>query len=302
MSSGDLPDFGGDAFAEIAPATKLATALLEDPPLRTLDVDGSLHFSHLKRIARSGQQFLREVNKPTRATTAMMIGSVVHILTLGARPGKLVLRYDGKSRATNEYKAFRAKHPDDAEILTAPEWDLAERIAESVLADPLAIDRLAGARFETPLEWEELGIRCSTSGVDILTASPCALGDLKTTRCAEPEAWQRDAFRMYYPQQLAWYQRGCRANGIAVPGGLFLLGVETVEPFEVVDLDLTERMIDFADSSVALMLERFKSYRDAVPSPRTFKDWPGYAQSRIAFDVPSWMQDDDENEDEEEAA
>lgn len=271
-----------------------ALSLVEEaPPLRICDEDGTVHFSHLKKIGKSGQQYLQSVNVVFEPTTPMLIGTVAHVLVLGPRPGgKPIVRFSGARRQGKVWDSF-AEENASAEILTAPEWERAERIAESVLADPVALARLTGARFETPMVWEESGVKCSTSGVDILTAAD-ALGDLKSTNTTEPEAWARLAFKMSYPQQLAFYRRGARANGIPCKGGLFLLGVETVAPYEVVDLDLTEGMIDLAERSVSLLIERYRAYRSACPAPRRVKDWPGYAQVRIAMDVPSWMQEDDD--------
>lgn len=269
--------------------------------LRILGEDGTLHYSDLKKIALSGRQYLHAVNTPTEPTSAMLIGTAVHLLVLGPRHGaKPVEVYEGKTRQGKEWTAFREANPD-VEILTVKEWDRAQAIAEAVKADPIAQARLTDAHLEVPLTWEESGIRCSTSGIDIITASG-ALGDLKTTTSTEPEAWQRQAFRMLYPQQLAFYRRGARANGFTLPAGLFLLGVETKPPFEVVDLELTEGMIDFADRSLTLWLEKLRACMLSCPEPRHVTDWPGYAQSSVTWDVPAWHESDEDEEDEEAAA
>ena len=258
--------------------------------MRTCNADGSHHFSEVKKLALSGKQYIHAVNNPTEATSVMLVGSVVHLLTLGPRPGASPLVcYPGKTRQGKAWTDFEAENVG-AEILTAPEWARAEAIADAVKADPLAQARLSGARFEVPLEWDEEGLKCSTSGIDIVTADG-ALGDLKTTSTTFPDAWTRHAFKMLYPQQMAWYRRGARANGIDCSRGLFLLGVETNAPFEVVDLELTDGMIDFADRTVSLWLEKLRTYKES-------DQWPGYAQSPVPFDVPSWMHDEDEDADE----
>ena len=254
---------------------------------RTCDVDGSHHFSHVKKLALSGKQYLHAVNTPFTPTDAMLLGTAVHAMVLGTRPGAKPLEVYAGRRAGKEWESFQAEH-EGAEILTAKEWNLAEDIAAAVKSDPVAIERLTGARFEVALEWEDGGIKCSTSGIDIVTFDG-ALGDLKTTTTVQPEAWTRQAFKMLYPQQLAWYRRGAMANGIDCSRGLFLLGVETRAPFEVVVLDLTEAMIDLADRTVSLWLEKLRVYRES-------NQWPGYAQSAVPFDVPGWMQSDDEEE------
>jgi len=260
----------------------------DGPPLRTCDEDGTHHYSTIKKLALSGVQYIYACNNPSEPTSAMLFGTLVHFLVLGARPSaKPLVCYDGK-RQGNAWKDFEeANH--GAEILTASEWKAGERVANAVLRDPVARARLDGARLEVPLVWEENGLKFSTSGIDIVTADDAA-GDLKTTTSTFPDAWTRQAFKMLYPQQLAFYRRGLRANGIACSKGLFLLGVETKPPFEVVDLELTEGMIDFADRTVSLWLEKLRVYKESA-------QWPGYAQSPVPFDVPSWMRDDDDDGD-----
>lgn len=273
----------------------MAAAVSIPPVLRTTNADGSVHYSELKKLALSGAQYLQALNYPTRPTSQMLLGTLIHLLVLGPRPGaRRLVRYDGATRQGNAWKEFAAAN-SDAEILTAPEWHEGEVIAEAIRTDPLAIARLADARLEVPLTWEENGIRFSTSGIDIVTADGAA-GDLKTTTTVHPETWQRLAFRMLYPQQMAFYRRGLLANGIAVPRGLFVLGAETRPPFELVDLELTEGMIDFADRTVSLWIERLRVLQASIPEPRRPKDWPGYAQAPVPFDVPAWMRDDEDED------
>lgn len=274
----DLP-FGDDD----APSSSAPTSAHAPTEVRTCDPDGTHHFSHLKRLALSGKQYIHAVNSPTTPTSAMLLGTAVHAMVLGGRPERPIARYHGKDRKGGAWAAFKAANPG-AEILTAPEWEHAVEISRAVLADPLAQERLDGARFEVPLAWEEDGIRFSTSGVDILGNG--ALGDLKTATTTNPENLQRQAFKMFYHCQLAFYRRGARANGLDVSRGLFLLCVETKGPFEVVDLELSEGLIDLADRTVSLWIEKLRIYRDA-------NQWPGYAQSSVVWDVPSWMREDD---------
>jgi hypothetical protein len=258
------------------------------PTFRTCNEDGTHHFSQVKKLALSGKQYIHACNAPFEPTRAMLIGTAVHVLVLGSRPGKPVLRYEGDARRGKAWDAFRAEHAD-AEILTATEWDEAEEIAAAVKADPIARARLDGARFEVPLTWDDGGLKCSTSGIDIVSLDGEDLADLKTTTTTQPEAWTRQAFKMLYPQQMAWYRRGARANGIKASRGLYILGVEMKAPFEVVELELTEGMIDFADRTVSLWLEKLRVYRES-------NQWPGYAQSSVPMDVPGWLHQSDDDE------
>ncbi len=271
--------------ANFLPSWKDATDPRDPPPFRMFAEDGTVHYSDLKRLALSGRQYLEGL-KPRDPTRAMLIGTGVHHITLGPRTGATVLRYPGDSRKGKVWTDFAAANPG-ADILTVPEWDEAEAIATAVLCDPMAQSRLNGARLEVPLEWMEGPLKCSTSGVDIIP--PGSLGDLKTTTTCFPEALQRQCFKMGYHAQLAFYRRGAIANGIDVSKGLFLLCVETKPPYEVVDLELTEGLVDLAERTVSLYLEKLAVYVES-------RQFPGYSQSPIPWDVPAWMRSDDDEE------
>jgi hypothetical protein len=269
-----------------------AAMSLPAPALRTLGEDGTLHFGYLKHMAKSGLHYLYAVNTKTVPTRAMKLGSLVNHLVLGKPPaGKTLVRFTGDARRGKAWDAFEAEHcGEDIEILTAPEWDEGEAIAAAIRHDPVAQARLLGGRYEMPLAWEEDGVPCSTSGIDIVNAG--ALADLKTTTTTEPEAWKRQAFKMFYHCQMAWYRRGARANGIDTSCGLYVLGVEVKPPFAVVELEMTEGLIDLADRTLSLWLERLKTFRQSM-------QFPGYAQAPIPWDVPGWMIEEEGEDDDE---
>lgn len=293
---GDLPD-----APELPDLDAPAPANDAKPPLRIFDKDGTVHYSQLKKLALSGVQYLHTVNTDSEPTRAMLVGTVTHYLVLGARPGakKLVL-FDGDRRSGKAWDAFLDAHPKAThEIVTRPEWAEGEAMAESIRRSPIAQRRLAGAAYEVPLRWEENGIPCSTSGIDIIPVNG-DLGDLKSTKSTHPDTFKRQAFQMLYPQQLAFYRRGRLAHGLPVPN-LFILGVESKPPYEVVELILTPDLISLADKSLTLWFEDLRRNRLAIPEPRDVYDWPGYAEAPVEWGVPEWRKrDEDENEDEEE--
>lgn len=255
---------------------------------RTCEDDGTLHFSTIKRIADSGKQYLDALSSRGKSSPAQMLGSAVHALVLGQRPDAPVVVYPGR-RAGKEWEAFDAAHAG-ATILNAAEWDKANTIAASVLADTVAREYLDGARFEVPLSWDDGDVKCSTSGVDIV--QPGRIGDLKTARTTAIAPFQRQAFGFGYHCQLAWYRRGARANGLDVSRGVFVVAVETCSPYEVVVHDLDADLLDHADREIALWLERYRSYRDA-------NQWPGRVQSSVLWTLPTYLQADDEDADDD---
>jgi len=284
----------------VLPSWANATDPSDSPQVRILDADGTLHFSHLKKIALSGIQYLHSVNTPTVSTRDMRTGTVAHTILLGPRQGaKEAVVYRGR-RAGKDWDAFEAANVGK-EIVTLSEWAEAEAMVESVRRSTTGRGRLAGAKTEVPFTWEDGGIKCSTSGVDILPVGD-DLGDLKTTSTTNPDAFKIHAFKMHWAHQLVWYRRGARKSGRTVRR-LFLLGVERKAPYEVVELQLSSEMEEAAERGVDLWLEKLRGYMLSCPRPKSIYDWPGYAAAPVLWDPPAWLTAEDEDDiDEEDAA
>lgn len=264
----------------------------DDPTARTLPAPAApVRFSNLKRLALSGLHYRDALDAPNEPSARMLLGTCVSQLTIGPQKGKppceMFPAKLGKSRESKAFAEFQAERPN-VEILLEKEWALAERIAASLRAHPVARARLEGATYETPLEWEDGGFKCTTGGVDLIVAK--TLGDLKTTTTVHPATFERLAFKMLYHCQLAWYRRGARANGIEVAERPFVLAVETKPPFDVIELRATERLMDLGDRTVTLWLEQLRTFEES-------NQWPGYAQAPVDWDVPPWMQPSEEDED-----
>ena len=282
-----LPAIPGVTFL---PSWAKATDPSDPPPFRTCDEDGTHHFSHIKALALSGKQYIHRVNTPFEATAAMRLGTCIHQIVLGARPGKDVIVYSGKTRQGKAWEAFEEEHEGADTIVTANEWSKAEEIADAIMRDPLSRPYLDGSRKEVPLAWEESGLKFSTSGIDILPEG--MLGDLKSTGTVEPDKLKKHIGRMSWAEQVVFYRRGARLHGIDTSKGLFLLCAETKAPFEVVPFELTERRIDMAERTVSLWIEKLRVYT-------TCGMWPGYTQAPIPLDIEPWQEDDDDDTEED---
>jgi hypothetical protein len=268
-----------------------------------------LRLRDVKYLAASPKHYRARILRPKLPTRVMRIGTILHFMMFGPRHGTKPICAEpdfGDLRATDQTSKEKAKENKtrrdewrathtaaDYELVTANDWAAAEPIAAELRRDPVANDFLEGGRFEVPLEWEEAGFKCSTTGVDILNAG--RLVDLKATSSVAMPTWEYHAQKMLYHAQMAWYRKGARANGIDISRGLYLLGIEYGDPWDVRALELTEKTLEDGDKAIALWLERLRGCeRDNV--------WPGYAQAPTPWEIASWGGDDDEEESEEEAA
>lgn len=252
--------------------------------------DGAVHFSHLKQMNKSAGHYLDSVNATIEPTRNMRVSTGVHQILLGPRSGKEVVVYSGERRAGKEWDRFELEN-DGRDILTQPEWRDAQSIARLVERDPMVQACLDGARTEVPLTWKDGDVLCSTSGIDIVR--PGEIGDLKGATTVQPDVFMRAAFRMSYHCQLAYYRRGCIANGIDVSRGCFVLGYEFAPPHWVVPLKLTPELLDLGDRTLTLWLEKYRACRDA-------NEWPGYTQAPVIWDVPVWLKPGEEEDDNDE--
>jgi hypothetical protein len=163
----------------------------------------------------------------------MRFGRGVHALVLGLP----VIRWTGKTRQGRVWDAFKAKHADK-EILNTKEWDRAHGIFESIMRHPIAREALfAETVLEETIEWEFMGRAC-TSRPDARRTTD-RLVDLKTTKCAEPGKFSRDAIWRGYHAQFSFYGRAMKERFGAAPKESLCVAVETVKPFPVTVLALT---------------------------------------------------------------
>ena len=242
----------------------------------------TVSFSNLKHMALSPAHYRAALLRPIEPTRAMRIGTATHRLVLGDGPGRRVVRYDGDRRG-KAWQDFASQH-EDADILTAPEWDEAAATAQAVARSAAARGILDGALYELPLEWRMADVDCRTGGVDVL--GPDYIADLKTCASAEPRTLMRDVVSRQYHAQLAFYRYGARQNGHRVDA-CYLVCVESSAPHCVTVLRVSDALLEAGERSCLLWLERLRQCQEA-------DHWPGYSEAVLDLEAPPWMTSDDD--------
>ncbi len=287
---GDLPD-------ESEPYDLAATTRrLVDP--RTLPA--RLH--HLRAAGQSGAHCLHSFQGDGADTLARRLGSGVHALLFGkrvavwdvpAKNGKGIAKRDGRSEV---WKAFTKAHAG-AVILTIKEHANAKRIVDAIHGNAIA-ERLLfgpGMTYEAPIIWSECG-RSRQSTPD--ARGPSHNVELKTTRCAAPFLFGRDAERMGYHAQLA-DQRAAIAFDRAGrgPRESYIVAVENVPPYVVQVYEVPAMLLELGDKLRLAWLERLQMF-EATDMWRGYSDrietleFPERSQPMMAD--PSWAAESDD--------
>lgn len=237
---------------------------------RTLPV----RFSTLKHIARSPAHYWHQATTTyDDDSLARRLGSGTHAMMFGTPE---VIVFTGKQRRGKAWDAFKAEHAGKV-ILSRSEHAKASAMVAALHANPLA-ERLLfspGTIHEQRLDWSWLG-RSIRSTPDARGAYH--LVELKTCRTADPEWFKRDATRMAYHAQLAFYRRAILEAIGTKPREVYIVAVESVAPYAVTALQLTERALDQGERLARVWFERLLVCEAT-------NAWPEYSQAIVEFDV-----------------
>jgi len=233
-----------------------------------------VRFSRLKRFAMSPAHYLdslREVEAgmdEDEDTACKRMGRLGHRLVLG---GQLCV-YPGERRG-NAWKEFKAEHAGE-DIVTAKEHERAVRIAESLARHSDAMHLLRG-EHEVEIDWSTLGRAC-VSHLDVL--GDRYVTELKLTACSSPGWFTRQALRMSYHAQLAFYLEAVHATR-GPCSAAYVVAVETARPHVVTAFELTRAALEAGHKQCRIWMEQLLACEHAM-------EWPGYAQRVIDLDLP----------------
>lgn len=236
----------------------------------------AVRFSNLKHIARSPLHYLDAVQLDRDDTLAMRLGRGAHALVLGMP----VVKWTGKTRQGKAWEAFRTEHePNGVEILNTKEWEKAQGMADAIRRHPIASSLLLADNVirESQFEWEWLGRRCS-SRPDARSADGLVVTDFKTTQCAEPQKFQRDATFRAYNAQLAFYGMAVKHLTGREPTDLYAVAVESKRPYPVTVLRLDDGARLQGEKLCRLWMERLLTCEAS-------NHWPAYTDAIVPFAV-----------------
>lgn len=204
-------------------------------------------------------------------TAAMTIGSGAHAIIFETPYAVYDLT---AQRRGPQWTAFQREH-EGAAIMNAREFSIARGIADAVRRHPLAEKLLLDPALvrEQRIDFEWLGRK--------VRATPDArshhlLVELKTTRCAEPHRFARDAMFRGYHAQVALYADAIIEAGLGVADECYLFAVENAEPFNCSVIRVDDHTIEEGRRKMRLCAELALNWERAGV-------YPGYIESPVKF-------------------
>ena len=236
---------------------------------------------NLRAVGQSAAHCFESFQVGKEQTLAMRLGTGTHALCFG-RPVALwdqpAAKGSGKApRNGKAWDSFRSLN-SHATILSATELARATSVAQSLKSheDASRLMFSTGVLHESPIWWQQAGRRRQSTPD---AYCPSYVAELKTTRCAEPSRFARDAMYRGYHAQVADQMDAVEAATGARPAAGYIIAVETVKPYVVTVLQLTERALEQGRRMNRLWFERLGVCADS-------NTWPGYVAGVAELDVP----------------
>jgi exodeoxyribonuclease VIII len=248
-------------------------------------------YEAIKAVRRSDLEALRRNPAYMRhrqanpvSSEAMAFGSALHCAALEpAEFDRLYAVAPKVDRRTGAGKQAWAEFVEQAGTRTVLSQDDGDRIGGIIAAircHGTANKILMGeGAIEESLTWDDAGTACKAR-LDKVCNKLGAVVDLKTTRDASPEEFQRSVLRYGYHRQAAWYLRAARENGMDVSGFLFV-AVESEPPHGVAVYSIDAAAIAQGAAEIDRLMA---TYRECLEADT----WPGYPDRIMDISIPKW--------------
>jgi hypothetical protein len=249
----------------------------------------AVNYSTLKEMRKSALHYHYRINHPREDSTRLALGRASH--TAVFEPDRFALDYavwSGDRRAGKAWDEFCAAHRSQT-IIKLDEYATCLAIRDAVRAHPVAGPLLAAGKPEQTITWtdERTGLPCKAR-LDWRTSDPAVLADLKTTFDIDADRFASTVARMGHHVQLAFYRRGCRANGI--DPSVKIIAVEATPPHEVAVFAVDEDTLYAGDEECDDLLSR-------VAAGRFSGLWPGRYLEEQSLILPAWAFNEEQDAD-----
>lgn len=228
-----------------------------------------LSYSSLKEFRKSPMHYIARLTKPFVQTPAMLLGSVVDMLALTPEKfeDKMAVspKFDKRTKQGKaDFEAFEIQHQGKL-ILNEETHEIAKAIVNAMKSHPVASLLLENKiRAQIRMEWKDTATKLPLIGyADLETQidGEIFLVDLKTTRSADPNKFEKDFYNLEYYLQAAMYLDAYHKAKFRFPKFL-ILAVESTEPYGVSVHMVDNAAIDFGKDEFYGTMVAFKYAMD----------------------------------------
>jgi hypothetical protein len=230
--------------------------------------------AHCHEVARhAGRGYRPEEDRPRGAPGIVRAGAVPQ------PPSRCGTAAPGAARTGT---AFCSRN-QGLELLTVNEHEKCLAIQNAVRNDPAAKRYLSDGRGEVTLTWSTKinggSVRCK-GRIDFDAES--ALVDLKTTKCAAPGDFGRQAYALHYRRAVRLVLRRLRRGRRNAEAPYVIVAVESTAPYVVQVYRVPEHVIQVGR-------EKYRAWLDVFTYCRERNKWPGYTDhEELELMLPPW--------------
>lgn len=212
-------------------------------------------------------------------TPAMRFGSILHTAVLEPAQLDLVCKPQGFDARTKEGKAWLAENTNRA-VVSQDELVAITTIERNVRKHPVASRLLKEGGAELSLFAHNKHGQLLKCRPDFLPSKGNVLVDVKTTACADYDAFSKSIYSYRYHVQAAYYLHICSILGLPYTAFVFI-AVEKVAPFSVVTYQIDDDAIEQGRAE-------FQRDLALIRHCESTGDWPGYPDELLPISLPEW--------------
>lgn len=259
-----------------------------------------VHITGLKEMRKSPKHYKHRLGRERKITNALAFGTAAHVAVL--EPERFVRdyaiwasRYDHGGARPRNGKAWEEFQKLNAgrTIILDTEFDQACEFKDAIRLDPVAMKYLAMGRPEVAMTWkdEETGVDCvGRLDWDTTVDRYPAVVDLKSAREAGPLWFSRDAAKLDYHLQLAFYADGYAAITGKTPR-MVVIAAESTPPYDAVTYIVPEEVLEVGRDAYRELLVQLKTCTESG-------EWPGQGGTEEKIlSLPPWCVPDEEADD-----
>lgn len=272
--------------------------LIPNIPFSVYAKSDGMNSSGIKDILRSPAHFYQRKfeHVQTKETEALQFGKLLHYAVLEPELFKkhyiVQPKMDKRTAAgKSEYELFKAKLLPDAIVVPEEMVHGIKTMTDKILNHKIASKLMERGVRETTLFWEDRETKelCKMRP-DFISAKGYIV-DLKTSKDARLESFQRDIMKYLYHIQAAHYCEGARVAGVCRPDAFIFLVIEKDPPYEIA--------IYPAGASVLGVGDQWRSKAMGIYSRCKKRNvWPGYNHEARTIELPRWAEAVDPDDEE----